>query len=116
MVDMFIERKHGREADHVPAPRAWSRSCEETYGVIVYQEQVMRIANVLAGFALSEADNLRKAMGKKKPEIMAKFQEKFVDGCEAHGPAAREGARRSGTRSSTSPATASTRATPSPTR
>src|SRR5690606_11803383 len=58
---------------------------EPTYGVMVYQEQIMRISNVLAGFALEEADNLRKAMGKKKPEVMEKFKAKFIDGAVANG-------------------------------
>ncbi len=84
MVDMFIERKHGREPVAYPHP-VLEPILEETHGVIVYQEQVMRIANLLAGFSLTEADNLRKAMGKKKPELLAKFRQKFVDGCEAKG-------------------------------
>ncbi len=84
MVDMFVKRKHGEEA--VAYPHASLEPIlEETYGVIVYQEQVMRIANVLAGFSLNDADNLRKAMGKKRPEVMAKFKEQFVEGCIANG-------------------------------
>ncbi len=54
---------------------------EETYGIIVYQEQVMRIANVLAGFSLGEADVLRKAMGKKQRDLMAKMRDRFMEGC-----------------------------------
>jgi len=84
MMDMYIERKGGREAVTYPHPLL-EPILEETRGVVVYQEQVMRVANVLAGFELSEADNLRKAMGKKKPELLAKYREKFVDGCAAHG-------------------------------
>src|SRR3954470_23746292 len=57
----------------------------DTYGVIAYQEQVMRISNVLAGFTLGEADLLRKAMGKKNPEVMAKMRGKFVDGAKKNG-------------------------------
>jgi len=84
MVDMFVKRKHGEEP--VTYPHASLQPIlEETYGVIVYQEQVMRIANVLAGFSLNDADNRRKAMGKKKPEVMAKFKEQFVEGAAANG-------------------------------
>ncbi len=84
MVDMFVRRKHGEEP--VAYPHASLQPIlEESYGVIVYQEQVMRIANVLAGFSLNDADNLRKAMGKKKPEVMAKFKEQFIDGAAANG-------------------------------
>src|SRR5204862_4582628 len=57
----------------------------ETYGVIAYQEQVMRISNVLAGFTLGEADLLRKAMGKKNPEVMAKQRGKFLEGAKKRG-------------------------------
>ena len=53
---------------------------KETYGVIVYQEQVMKIASVLANYNMAEADDLRKAMGKKIPEMMAKHRERFADG------------------------------------
>jgi DNA polymerase-3 subunit alpha len=84
MMDMYIERKNGREPVTYPHPSLES-TLSETYGVVVYQEQVMRIANLLAGFDLAEADNLRKAMGKKKPEEMAKYREKFVEGCAQKG-------------------------------
>ncbi|HEV2527926.1 MAG TPA: DNA polymerase III subunit alpha [Thermomicrobiales bacterium] len=57
----------------------------ETYGVALYQEQVMRIANVLAGFSLADSDGLRKAMGKKLPEVMKKYKDRFVDGCVGNG-------------------------------
>ncbi|MCC7136967.1 MAG: DNA polymerase III subunit alpha [Planctomycetes bacterium] len=80
MVDQYVERKHGRQAITYLHPTL-EPILKETLGVIVYQEQVMRIANVLAGFSLNEADTLRKAMGKKKPEVMAKYREKFVQGC-----------------------------------
>ncbi len=83
MVDQFVERKHGRQAISYLHPTL-EPILRETNGVIVYQEQVMRVANVLAGFSLSEADTLRKAMGKKKPEVMAKFRAKFLDGSAAH--------------------------------
>jgi DNA polymerase-3 subunit alpha len=84
MVDMFVRRKHGEEEVHYP--HADTREVlEETYGVIVYQEQVMRISAVVGAFSLNEADSLRKAMGKKKPEEMAKFKEKFVEGAVGKG-------------------------------
>ena len=86
MVDMYVRRKHGEE------PVVYPHAClqpvlEESYGIIVYQEQVMRIANLLAGFSLNDADNLRKAMGKKKPEVMQKFKEQFIDGAGKNGHA-----------------------------
>ncbi|MCA8944428.1 MAG: DNA polymerase III subunit alpha, partial [Planctomycetes bacterium] len=86
MVDMFCKRKHGEETTEYPHESV-EDILEETYGVIVYQEQVMRIANVLANFSMNEADSLRKAMGKKKPEVMAKFKEKFIDGAAENGHA-----------------------------
>jgi DNA polymerase-3 subunit alpha len=84
MVDTFINRKHGREVVEYLHPTL-APILEETYGVILYQEQVMRIANVLAGFDMADADKLRKAMGKKKPEVMAKYRSKFVDGGVSRG-------------------------------
>ena len=84
MVDSFINRKHGREEVTYLHPLL-EPLLKETYGVILYQEQVMRIANRLAGFTLNQADNLRKAMGKKKPEIMAKFKDQFMNGSVANG-------------------------------
>jgi len=84
MVDSFINRKHGREEVTYLHPLL-EPILKETYGVILYQEQVMRIANRLAGFSLNQADNLRKAMGKKKPEIMAKFKDQFISGSVANG-------------------------------
>ena len=84
MVDSFINRKHGREEVAYLHPTL-EPILKETYGVILYQEQVMRIANRLAGFSLNQADNLRKAMGKKKPEIMAKFKDQFVNGSVKNG-------------------------------
>jgi DNA polymerase-3 subunit alpha len=83
MVDDFIDRKHGRTAIRYELPQL-EPILKDTYGVIVYQEQVMRIANVLAGFSLGEADILRRAMGKKKPEEMAKQKERFLAGCTAN--------------------------------
>ncbi len=79
MVDEFIERKHGRKPIDYKDPKLES-ILKETYGVIVYQEQVMEIARVISGFSMAEADNLRKAMGKKKPEILEEAKEKFIDG------------------------------------
>ena len=66
MVDDFIDCKHGRKPVENIAPGARRRSSPDTYGVIVYQEQVMQIAQVLAGYSLGGADLLRRAMGKKK--------------------------------------------------
>ena len=84
MVDMFVDRKHGREKVKYPH-ESLKPILEETYGVIVYQEQVMRIANVIPGFSMTEADSLRKAMGKKKPEVMAQFKIKFIEGGQSNG-------------------------------
>jgi DNA polymerase-3 subunit alpha len=84
MVDDFIERKWGRRAVQYDLPEL-KELLEETYGVIVYQEQVMQISNRLAGYSLGEADLLRRAMGKKKAEAMAKEREHFVQGAVARG-------------------------------
>jgi DNA polymerase III subunit alpha len=84
MVDDFIDRKHGREAARYPHPLL-EPILENTYGVILYQEQVMQIAQVLAGYTLGGADMLRRAMGKKKPEEMAKQREIFLSGAHANG-------------------------------
>ena len=84
MDEMFARRKHGIE--EVAYPHAsLEEILRETYGCIVYQEQVMRISNVLGNFSMAEADNLRKAMGKKKPQIMARFSAKFVEGAVENG-------------------------------
>ena len=87
MVDDFIERKHGRQALKYAVP-SLEPILKPTYGVILYQEQVMQIARVLAGYSLGAADLLRRAMGKKKPEEMAKQRETFVSGAQANGIAA----------------------------
>jgi len=79
MVDDFIERKWGRRAVQYDIAEL-KELLEETYGVIVYQEQVMQISNRIAGYSLGEADLLRRAMGKKKPEEMAKQRERFIQG------------------------------------
>ncbi len=76
----FIDRKHGREQIEVLHP-AMETILGETYGVILYQEQVMAIAADMAGFSLGEADILRRAMGKKKAEEMDRQREKFLEGC-----------------------------------
>jgi DNA polymerase-3 subunit alpha len=87
MADMFIRRKHGQERIEYPHP-SLQPILEDTYGCIVYQEQVMLISNALGNFSLNEADNLRKAMGKKQPEILNRFSEQFVSGAVANGCAA----------------------------
>jgi len=79
MLDDFIERKHGRQKISYPHPKL-DEILRETYGVIVYQEQVMQIAQVLAGFTLGAADLLRRAMGKKKFEVMAAQRVVFAKG------------------------------------
>ncbi|MEE4659735.1 MAG: DNA polymerase III subunit alpha [Halieaceae bacterium] len=89
MVDNFINRKHGREAISYPDPQyqhEWLKPIlEPTYGIILYQEQVMQIAQELAGYTLGGADLLRRAMGKKKPEEMAKQREVFERGAAEKG-------------------------------
>lgn len=89
MVQNFIDRKHGKEEVSYPDPE-YQHEClqpilEPTYGVIVYQEQVMQIAQELAGYTLGGADLLRRAMGKKKPEEMAAQREVFEKGAESKG-------------------------------
>ncbi|MCW8419048.1 DNA polymerase III subunit alpha [Fluoribacter dumoffii] len=84
MVDDFIDRKHGRAAVDYPHPDL-EPILKPTYGVILYQEQVMQIAQVLANYTLGAADLLRRAMGKKKPEEMAKQREIFTQGATARG-------------------------------
>jgi DNA polymerase-3 subunit alpha len=80
LIPEFISRRHGEvkiEYEH----ELLEPICRETYGIMVYQEQVMQAAQVLAGYSLGRADLLRRAMGKKKPEEMAKQRESFVKGC-----------------------------------
>lgn len=84
MIDDFIKRKHGQKKIEYELPEL-KPLLQETYGVIVYQEQVMQIANTIAGYSLGEADLLRRAMGKKKAEEMAKQREKFVTGARTRG-------------------------------
>ena len=83
MIDYFIQRKQGEKKVEYDLPEL-EDILAETYGVIVYQEQVMQIANRLAGFSLGDADLLRRAMGKKKPEEMAAQRERFLAGCRSH--------------------------------
>lgn len=84
MVDMYIDRKHGREEVIYDHDRL-EPILENTYGVIVYQEQVMQISQAMAGYSLGGADMLRRAMGKKKPEEMAKQRSIFVEGAIDQG-------------------------------
>jgi DNA polymerase-3 subunit alpha len=83
MVDTFVETKHGRRPADYPLPQIKS-VLQETYGVIVYQEQVMKISNILAGYSLGDADILRRAMGKKIPEVMETERGKFMAGSKAN--------------------------------
>ena len=82
MIDDFIDRRHGKFQIENEVPEI-EEILRETYGVIVYQEQVMRIANNLAGFTLGEADLLRRAMGKKKKSVMQAQRKQFLSGCKA---------------------------------
>jgi DNA polymerase-3 subunit alpha len=83
MIDDFIDRKHGRKEVVYDLPEM-KEILEETFGVMVYQEQVMQISNRIAGYSLGDADLLRRAMGKKKKEEMAQQRERFVEGAKAH--------------------------------
>ena len=84
MVNDFVETKHHRKTANYPLPDI-KPVLEETYGVIVYQEQVMKIANILASYTLGDADILRRAMGKKIPEVMQEEKIKFMKGALANG-------------------------------
>jgi DNA polymerase-3 subunit alpha len=83
LIEDFVNRKHGRAPIAYEHP-LMEQVLQETYGIMVYQEQVMRLAADLAGFSLGEADTLRKAMGKKDRELMATQREKFIAGCKAN--------------------------------
>ncbi|MCK5544081.1 MAG: DNA polymerase III subunit alpha [Desulfobulbaceae bacterium] len=83
MIDDFVNTKHGTKKASYTLPQL-KPILEETYGVIVYQEQVMKIANVLASYSLGDADILRRAMGKKIPEVMEKEREKFMTGAKSN--------------------------------
>lgn len=84
MVDDFIEIKHGRKEISYPFPEL-EPVLKDTYGVIVYQEQVMNVARIIAGYSLGQADMLRRAMGKKKADEMAKHREIFLAGAQKKG-------------------------------
>ena len=89
MIDDFVDRKLGRKEVVYDLPEL-KEILEETYGVMVYQEQVMQISNLIGGYSLGEADLLRRAMGKKKADEMAKQRERFVAGAKAKGHAPRK--------------------------
>lgn len=84
MIPSFVERKHGREEFEYPDPRTRTM-LEETYGIMVYQEQVMQMAQIVGGYSLGGADLLRRAMGKKVPAEMAKHREIFREGAAKGG-------------------------------
>lgn len=84
MVDDFIERKHGRQPISYLFPEL-ETILRETYGVIVYQEQVMKVASCIGGYSLGQADILRRAMGKKKAEVMAEQRLSFIEGAKRNG-------------------------------
>ncbi len=84
MVDDFIDRKHGRKPVEYPFEEV-REILEETYGLVIYQEQIMFIANILSGFSMAEADTLRKAIGKKKADVMAKMKDRFISGAVKRG-------------------------------
>ena len=84
MTQHFVDRKFGKE--EIPSlHESIDELLKETYGVIVYQEQAMKIAQIMAGFSLQEADDLRKAIGKKKADLMRKVRVKYIDGCKENG-------------------------------
>ncbi|MEN3033542.1 MAG: DNA polymerase III subunit alpha [Aquificaceae bacterium] len=84
LVDAYINRKHGRESVDYPFPEL-EEILKETYGVWVYQEQIMKASQILAGFSPGEADTLRKAIGKKKADLMQNMKEKFIKGAIDRG-------------------------------
>ncbi len=83
-IPKFIRRKHGLEKIDYPIPEM-EKHLKDTYGITVYQEQVMLLSQELAGFTKGEADSLRKAMGKKKKDLMESMKVKFLEGCRAKG-------------------------------
>src|SRR5204862_2281967 len=83
LIPEFCDRKHGKAADY-PDPRVES-ILSETYGIMVYQEQVMQMAQIIGGYSLGAADLLRRAMGKKKPEEMAEHRATFREGAAGNG-------------------------------
>ncbi len=84
LIPSFCARKHGREKVEYPDPRV-EPVLKETYGIMVYQEQVMQMAQIIGGYSLGGADLLRRAMGKKKPEEMVKHREIFAEGAAKNG-------------------------------
>jgi DNA polymerase-3 subunit alpha len=84
MIPDFTARRHGRVKPSYDHP-VMEKHLQETYGIMVYQEQVLKIANDMAGFSMSEADDLRKAMGKKIPALMAEQRAKFLQGAKGRG-------------------------------
>ena len=84
MAPEYIEVRHGRRQATYPH-EALENILAQTHGVPLYQEQVMQIANVLAGFSMAESDGLRKAMGKKLPAVMAEYRGRFIEGCKKNG-------------------------------
>ncbi len=89
LIPDFIHRRHGRARITYEHP-AMEKYTQETYGIMVYQEQIMQIASEMAGFTMGEADTLRRAMGKKDRELMARQRDKFIGGCAERGtPAAK---------------------------
>ncbi len=115
MIDDFVDRKHGRKEVVYDVPEL-KEILEETYGVMVYQEQVMQISNRIAGYSLGDADLLRRAMGKKKVEEMAKHRELLRRRRARRTAIPRKRPKRFSTRWRSSPATASTSRTRPPTR
>ena len=83
-IPKFIRRKNGTEPIDTPLP-VMDKYLSDTYGITVYQEQVMLLSQELAGFTKGEADSLRKAMGKKKKSIMDEMKVKFMEGCMKNG-------------------------------
>src|SRR6058998_2813268 len=92
LIPDFIARKHGRSKITYEHP-AMEKFTQETYGIMVHQEQIMQIASDMAGFTMGEADILRRAMGKKDRELMAKQREKFVNGCRERNTSAAKAER-----------------------
>jgi DNA polymerase-3 subunit alpha len=92
MVDVYIDRKNGKDSVSYPHEKL-EPILKDTYGVIVYQEQVMQISQVLGGYSLGRADLLRRAMGKKKIEVMAKERVGFLQGCSHTGVDVKIGAQ-----------------------
>ena len=82
--ETYAKRKHGIEAVEYPHP-ILEDILNETYGVLIYQEQIMRVAQKMGGFTLNEADTLREAMGKKRPELLPPYESPFLEGSSENG-------------------------------